>query len=714
MGILLMAWLLGLGAPAARAAAPGAPAARATSGTAPVVLVGVGGLTAEDLGPAATPHLWGLLQRGASASLVVRSVHLSTCPVDGWLTLGAGTRAAQPGSQASPPCPPLPPVSGAQVPGWSDYLAAARATKQDARLGSLAQALTAGGDCVTALGPGAGIAAADPQGRVARWRPLQPGTLRQDLAGCPVTLVDPGGVSVDRGDRAAQVRALDAQVGAVLAATPTGATVIVAALADDGPTARLHPVVVAGRGSGTLASSSTRQDGYVLLTDLAPTIAAWAGARPDPSWRGATLTVHPAGDAAARAQAMRDDAAAADLVQPVALGFWPTWALLQLLGCLAAWLLARRGRAEAVGLLRRGLVAMTCVPAATYLAGLVPWWRSPAPVPTLWLVIYLLAAPLAAVALLGPWRRHPLGPPAAVAALTTLVVGGDAVTGSHLTQATLLGEQPTIGGRFYGLGNVAFSLLATSVLLLMVGIATVGRRRGRPRAGALLALAVGLAAVVVDGAPQWGADLGGPIALLPAVALLSIVALGARVTWLRVLVLGVVTVTLVTALAVLDYLRPASSRSHLGRFVQTALDGGATDVVLRKAQQNLDMLLTAPLAFLVPVALVAAAWAVARPDSWLGRPLRPAYERVPLLRAGLAAVLVMWLIGFATNDSGVAIPAVGGMLVVPLLVALVLHERGDRAGQAGSVASSGERDSGGRDSAEGDSAERDSAGSSRA
>ncbi|MCH8611515.1 hypothetical protein [Arsenicicoccus dermatophilus] len=688
-GDRLRRWLLALlMLPAVAWTSGPLPPAAAGPSPRPVVVVGLAGLAVDDLSPATTPHLWRLVERGGVGALVVRSVHLDTCPVDGWLTLAAGTRAAQP---EDGPCRtlPAPPTSGGGVvPGWSDYVAAATTTRQDAHLGALADTLTRHGTCVAAVGPGAGVAAASGSGQVARWSAYATSGLRERLAACPVTLVDPGAVRASDPDRAGQVRALDLRLGEVLAAAPADATVVVAALADDGAGARLRPVVVGpagdqggAEGVGVLRSAATRQPGYVLLTDVAPTVAAWATGVRHPTWAAEPWTVQPDdAPAAARVAAVADHADAARLVQPVALAFWPTWALTQLLACLVVGLLCRRADPDRRGRLLRGLsrgvVAMSCVPAATYLAGLVPWWRGGAV--ALWLVIYAFAGSLAAVALLGPWRRRPFGPPAAVAALTALTVGGDAVTGSHLTLSTLLGEQPTVAGRFYGLGNVAFSLLATATLLVMVAVAGHDRRAGRPRRGALLAGLVGLAAVAVDGLPTWGADLGGPIALLPAVVVFVLVALGLRLTWSRVLGIGLVTALAVTALAVADYLRPAGSRSHLGRFVQTLGDGGAADVVARKAAQNLQMLLTAPLAFLVPIGLLAAAWVVARPDSTLGRLLRPGYEQVPLLRTGLASILLVYAVGFATNDSGVAIPAVGATVLIPLVVATVLAIRHPR------------------------------------
>jgi len=682
----------GVAAGAPRAAASVRPAterpATERPGPGPVVVVGLPGLDAHDLDPARTPSLWSMLEGGASSSLIVRSVHLTTCPLDGWLTLGAGGRAAQPdqGDDPRPPCSALPSVgSDGVMTGWQRYVEAASRTRQDSRLGSLAATLGQRGDCVAAIGPGAAVGAADGDGRVGSATAYEPSTLPADLARCPVTLVDPGGLTTrDRGARATQLAGLDARLGEVLAATPENATVIVAGLADDGPAERVRVVLERGPGiaPGTLRSSATRQDGMVLLTDLAPEVVALRGGSGPASWTGDAWTVLPDdGTAAARRETMVDTAQAAHQVQPLADPFFKTWAIGQLVLYLGALLLARRSstgdatRRRLARGVRAVAVVAACVPAATYLAALVPWWRVGPPLLTLSAVVAAVALVLGSMALAGPWRRHPLGSPAAVAAITALVIAGDAVTGSRLTLSTLMGEQPTIGGRFYGLGNVAFALLATSVLLLCVAVADLGARRGRPRAGALAALAIGLVAVVVDGSPTWGADLGGPAALLPAVAGLVVVALGLRLGWGRVLMVGLVTVLALVGLAVVDYLRPASSRTHLGRFVQTVLDGGALDVITRKAQQNLDMLTGSPLAMLIPVGLVLVIVALLRPHSALGRPLLPAYDRVPLLRTGLICIVVMWLIGFVMNDSGTAIPAVGATVLVPLLIAAVLDAR---------------------------------------
>ncbi len=94
-----------------------APAAAAASGAAtssgPLVVIGVGGVRWADVTATGTPAMWSLLEQGSTATVTVRSVYAATCPVDGWLTVNAGQRAADlkpAGSRNPPPCRAGPPA----------------------------------------------------------------------------------------------------------------------------------------------------------------------------------------------------------------------------------------------------------------------------------------------------------------------------------------------------------------------------------------------------------------------------------------------------------------------------------------------------------------------------------------------------------------------------------------------------------------------------
>jgi hypothetical protein len=705
----------------------GGVASAATPGSLPpLILVGAQGLSWSDVSPTATPMLWAMLSTGASSTMTVRSVHTNTCPVDGWLTLSAGTRGADVDdsvdpSNSRPPCRAIPDIAGPgqAAPGWGSYVQAARRANFGASLGLLGESAAKAGRCIEAVGPGAALAAARANGVVQNYARLADLAARNDpaatndpgqpgaaLTRCPVTLVDVGSVrdpaDVDPRDevrnaqsRAAQVRAMDVRIASVVAAAPDGADVMVASLADAGRSERLRLLVATGPTypTGTLRSSSTRQPGLVQLPDLTPTVLARLGVPVLDALGGAPLTVEPTRDhttaaATARLRGLVDKDLASHEVHALVPPFFNGLVLAQLAIDILAAVVWRRQwgteptRMRLLRLVRRVATIAATVPVSTFLANLLPWWRSSVPLLAILGAVGLFVAVISAVALLGPWRRRLLGPVAVVCLATMLVLAADVMTGSRLQVSSLMGLQPVVGGRFYGMGNVTFAIFATATLLLCIAAADFWVARGRRRVAAATVAGIGALALLVDASPAWGSDFGGPPALLPGVALLLLAVLQIRVTMRRVLLIGGGTVVFLMVIGIADWLRPAASQSHLGRFVQTVLDGGAWEVIRRKLDQNLSILFHSTLSILVPVGLLFVIYILARPTSWGSRALERAYERAPLLRPGLLALMVLYVIGFALNDSGTVIPAVGAAVSIPLVIAVSVRALEDEATQA--------------------------------
>jgi hypothetical protein len=682
----------------------------ADTGTSPAILVGTGGLTWSDVSEKATPSLWSFLADGSTAALSVRSVFTNTCPIDGWLSLSAGNRAAAPGPgkdgsrKPSDPCPAIPTVDGGVVPGWTSYVRAANRLKFDSTPGLLGEQLATNGQCVQAVGRGAGVAAAYTTGTVPRYAPFDTGALTGLLSRCRVTIVDVGSLrdphdiakgepQPGAGTRAEQVAEIDTRIGQVLAAAPSGSDVIVASLSDAGVHERLRLVAAKGPhyGTGTLYSPSTRQTGLVQSADLSVTLLEAGGVPVPKGMGGRALTRVPAegnSDASAleRLQHLVDFDDASHDVHALVPPFFNAVVYTQIAIYAFAALVWKRDfgtsdkRLRMLRIVRRVAVVAAAVPASTFLANLIPWWRFPVPMLGVVASVTLFVAIIAGAALLGPWARRLTGPLSVVALATMLVLAVDVMTGSRLQISSLMGLQPVVGGRYYGMGNVTFALFATATLLLCTAASAHFVRRGRPRAAAAVALAIGLAAVVIDGAPFWGADGGGPPALLPGLAYLVLAILGIRMTWRRGLLIGGVTVGLFLLVGFLDWLRPVDKRSHLGDFFDSMLNGGAWDIVVRKLEQNLGILFgNYKLALLVPIALVFVIYVLARPTSWGSRALQRSYDAVPTLRPGLIALLVSLTIGFAINDSGVAIPANGAIIAVPLIIAVSVRVLEDEA-----------------------------------
>ena len=687
-------WLALLLHPGSYAAA--APAARSAAA---VALIGTGGFTWSDVSASATPTLWRLLGAGASSTVSVRSVNTNTCPVDGWLALSSGERAAAPTRDDEPTrtvdegCPAIPEPSGWRVPGYAAYVTAARAAGFDADLGLLGDHLAAAGVSSRAIGPGAALALAGNTGTVSTYLGLEAALADPGAWGARVSVVDVGAVrdpgdlgageAAPAGTTAEQLAAIDRRVGAVLARLPADADVIVAGLSDAGRLARLRPVVSSGPDfpPGWLYSPSTRQRHVIQSSDLTVTVLDLVGLPVPAGLGGGVLTVRDPGAAAPAATADRYQALVdIDLATLKGHALVPPFFNALIYGQVAMYLLVWgvwRGRIGTPATRRRLVrgvrvvaISAAAVPVASFLANLIPWWRSDHPMVAVVASVGLFVALVTAAAMLPPAGRSLVGPLAVVGGVTAGVLAVDVVTGSRLQVSSMMGLQPVVGGRFYGMGNVTFSLFATGILMLAIAVShrlVRGHRRG---AAAALVATLGGLAVVVDGAPFWGADGGGPPALIPGVAFFVLALLGIAMTMRRAVAIGAITVGAFALVGFLDSLRSPARQSHLGRFFDSIGTGGALDVVIRKASANLDILLSSHLTLLVPFALVFVIYVLWRPTSWGSRALHGSFDRVTTLRPGLIAWLVVMTIGFLVNDSGVAIPSVGATVTIPLVIAI--------------------------------------------
>ena len=615
-----------------------------------VVVLGVAGLRWDDIGDD-TPALRGLVAGAAVGALSIKAVPALTCRAEGWLTLGAGARARALEATRS--------ACDETLPAGSDRLRQLNADSRDgAVVGALSEALSG---AVAVEGPGAELAA--------------PTAATAPGAAPLLRLVDAGVLSAGK-NRAVELRRVDAAVELAVDAAPAGADILVVGLAESAAVESPHLHVALASGPsfrpGALTSASTRRGSYVQLVDVAPTVLALLE-RPVPD----TMDGEPwrvSGRALSTAQLVDLDRKASGQRRATVPFFVAVYAgTLVLLGL--SLLLRRRDAAELV------VLSGTAVLGASYLANLVPWWRAEVPL----LALLALVVPLSAVVAGLSWRLGRGGgsdetgaarvarPAGLVCAFVAAVLLGDLVTGASLQLGSVAGYSPLVAGRFAGIGNVAFGVLAASVLLSAAVLCT--------RVAPLFAVAA--VAVVVDGAPRWGSDVGGVLALLPALTVLVLLRTGRRITALRLLAAGVAGAAVVIVFALLDLTRPEQDRTHLGRFAEDVASGNAGELLQRKAEAVFALLFANPVTALMPVMVAAVVYLVVRPPG----PLREAFEASPAWRSGLVALGVASLIGFAVNDSGTAVPALATAVALPATLAVVL--RAAQVSRAGESAPTG-------------------------
>jgi len=270
---------------------------------------------------------------------------------------------------------------------------------------------------------------------------------------------------------------------------------------------------------------------------------------------------------------------------------------------------------------------------------------------------------------------HRLVPVAVIASLTMLVIGDDVIRGGRTGLISVMGVLPVAAGRFYGMGNVAFGIFSAAALILAGCIASMLTRPGhRYRWLAVSAVVlIGLTAAAIDGLPQWGADFGGVPATLVGTGILATAAAGRRIKASLILLLVVISVAVAGVAMVADWLRPPEDRTHLGNFVAAVLNGEAWQIVTRKLDQSVGILLAYPASWLAVAALAVAVYAVAARRSGLSRSLSPLWDQ-PLMHACATALIAVWVLGWVLNDSGISVVSLG--LTVAAGAAVAVAGRG--------------------------------------
>jgi hypothetical protein len=421
---------------------------------------------------------------------------------------------------------------------------------------------------------------------------------------------------------------------------------------------------------GLLRSTTTQRDGFVNITDVAPTVLhAFGLERPD-AMEGRRIE-SAAGDAslADRAATLADantdglfrDGLVGWVMGPV-IGVAFGLGLLVVLVDRFARLAFLRGIVVFAALWLLGFLDAVYLAAPFHFArhgGEGAYWAFAVGVATILTVGFLLLG-----------CRKPID--AMLVGLGSVLVLhlADLVTGAHLEWITVFGYSPTIGVRFVGEGNMTFALLSASVTLFAGLFAwrfptVLGRR---------VAIGLLVVTVVVIGAPFWGNDFGGAVSAAPGFALLGWLLLGHKLRWRTVGGLALVLVASGILVGLVDLLRPPESRTHVGKFFEKAgTDFGAATLVLRrKLAENLAVLTHSLLAIclLVAAGLVLYLW-FARP-----RTLRTVERRVDTARATGFALAVVAVLGFALNDSGIAIPGMMAAVFVSTLSFVVARGLG--------------------------------------
>jgi hypothetical protein len=450
-----------------------------------------------------------------------------------------------------------------------------------------------------------------------------------------VRIADPSACIAGCGPGLSVVRALPPELAEIAEAMGPD-DLLIAVAAGARAEQELLPAGIAGAGfEGNLTSASTRTDGIVTTTDIAPTVLDRLGVEVPDEVNGSAITSAERRDPAAVAELQQrlDTRPSREPVVLVPLGAW------MLLSGLAALIWRRRGARVALRLL-----------------GLSAAWA-----PALLLVAAALDASTLASALLvgigsvalAALAARLLAGPASLAlacAVTVAAYAIDVIAGSPLTALSTLGPNPGAGVRFFGIGNELEAVL-TTLTLVGTGAGLAARPRTERRTAAIWFAAIALLAIAAFAPGRFGADVGAAIVLGAGGAAAAALALGLERRRAVAIVLGAG----VLALAALLCIDLVLGGGHLSRSVLGAGEpGDVVDVLDRRLTLMVETFVHPVYPeLLAACALVLVAGAVKRDAvlAWFG----DAWAA----RSGFLGALVGVLVGTLANDSGSVLLVIG-------------------------------------------------------
>ena len=260
--------------------------------------------------------------------------------------------------------------------------------------------------------------------------------------------------------------------------------------------------------------------------------------------------------------------------------------------------------------------------------------------------------------------KNDLNTIAILSGLTTIILLFDmAVFNQFLIKNSLLGYDPIIGARFYGIGNEYMGVLVgASLITISIFFEKFGFKN-------IILLPFALAVVFIMGNPMMGANVGGTITISAAFLFLILKSNGVKIDIKKIIGIFVAIVLIVSFMAWMDFNN--ENRSHLANTILTIINTGPSailQIIIRKISMNIQLISASMWSRVLILAIILMVMLFYKPFGVL----KKLCQKHPYIANGWIAILVGSVVGFMVNDSGVVAAATSiSYVVVPMLVLLL-------------------------------------------
>ncbi|SJZ33243.1 hypothetical protein [Garciella nitratireducens] len=410
----------------------------------------------------------------------------------------------------------------------------------------------------------------------------------------------------------------------------------------------LTPVVMYGDGveKGLLISDTTRREGFISNVDIAPTILSYLGIEKE-NMVGQPIHVVPGEkDYLNKLLETNEFVVANSNNRLPILTMFVAYQIVLLIVALFMVLFKRNISEKYINVFKKFLLSGMIIPIVLLY---IPIFEIKN------LFLYIIA--IIAITFLLSWivnyienkMEDPLIPIIFITLFTALSLIIDIIMGTPLVKISLLGYDPVIGARYYGIGNEYMGILIGSSLVLLFA----SKEKISIDKNIILGLLIFL--IIIIGYPEFGANVGGTITITAAAIFIFFKLFHIKLGWKQVIFAGIGIISVVSIMAVIDVFF-VESQSHLAGAISSIREGGIVElsmIILRKISMNIKLFGVTVWSKVLVVSIIVFAIIFNRPPGLL----KGVIDKYSCLSIGWTAVVIASIVGFLVNDSGVVAAA---------------------------------------------------------
>ncbi|MFZ5965992.1 MAG: hypothetical protein ACOYVK_02285 [Bacillota bacterium] len=423
---------------------------------------------------------------------------------------------------------------------------------------------------------------------------------------------------------------------------------------------RLTPLIVYGDEvpTGVLTSDTTRREGVIGNVDIAPSIVEYLGAKTE-VMTGRSLTFIPKVDNYQYIMERNEQIVATSKNRFPVLSAFAVFEIFVSITALILILIQEKLHPKLVGTFKDVLLSTMTVP---FVLLIMPLFIKTS---VLMSFVVLILTTVGITYIVKIICSNKLDRVIILSALTTIGLLVDIATNSNLIKNSLLGYDPIIGARYYGLGNEYMGVLIGATIVWATAMTD------RFKISRIWAAIIFTVTILIIGYPSLGANVGGTITAVAAFLLVALRIFNIKIRFKSLSLIGTAVILVVSIMAYVD-IKLMGSKSHLAGAIQQIMTAGPGIVFLiikRKIAMNLKLIgVTIWSKVLISTILILGVL--------FYRPIGTIYKLTktyPNLSIGWTGIVAACVVGFIVNDSGVVAAATATIFLAMSMLYLTFY-----------------------------------------